>query len=271
MEKDVVAVIGAGMIGGAIVKSLLKSEYGAQVIATRRRTERLKELEELGAIVLKDNRAAAKRSNVVFICVKPNDVRKVLEEIAQEVEGKLVISTAATVPLDFYKRIAPKARFVRTMPNVAVLVQESFTAYCCDEDVTEEDRQKVEEILGCMGVCVEVEEKYMDAITGLSGSAPAFISVIIEGLMYAGLKVGLPRDLALYSAIQSVLGTAKLLMDTHKHPAEIRDMVTTPGGVTIEGIYELEEGGIRTALMRAVEQATKKCEVIRSCWGTNKT
>ncbi len=264
--KDDIAVIGAGVIGGAIVKSLFKSGYKGKIIATRRKVEKLKELEELGTVITRDNRKAAEQSNIVFICVKPNDVENVLKEVSKEIEGKLVVSTASTIPLEFYKNIAPKAKFVRTMPNVAVLVQEAFTAYCCDSDVTSEDKRKVEKILNSMGICQEVEEKYMDAVTALSGSAPAYISVIIESLMYAGLKVGLPRELSLYSSAQTVLGTGKLILETREHLAKIKDMVTTPGGITIEGIYELEGSEIRTALMRAVERATEKSSKIRLAW-----
>ncbi len=269
--RDGIAVIGAGVIGGAIVKSLLKSRYDGRITATRRETERLEELEKLGAVITRDNKKAAKESDVVFICVKPNDVEKVLKEIKEEIEGKLVISTAATIPLQFYRKIAPKTRFVRTMPNVAVLVQESFTAYCCSDDVTPRDKKKVNETLNVMGICEEVEEKYMDAITALSGSGPGYISIIIEALMYAGLKVGLPRDLSLHSSAQTVLGTGKLVLETREHVAKIKDMVTTPGGTTIEAIYELEGSQIRPALMRAVEEATKKCERIRETWGITQT
>ena len=267
--QDGIAIIGAGVIGGAIVKSLLKSRYDGKITATRREIEKLKELEKLGATIARDNKKAAEGSKIIFICVKPNDVGKVLKEISKEIEGKLVISTAATIPLGFYKKLAPEARFVRTMPNVAVLVQESFTAYCCDDDVTSEDKGKVKEILDVMGICEEVEERYMDAVTALSGSGPGYISIIIEALMYAGLKVGLPRDLSFYSSAQSVLGTGKLILETREHAAKIRDMVTTPGGTTIEAIYELESSQIRPALMRAVEEATKKCQKIRENWGIN--
>jgi len=258
-----IAVIGAGMIGGAIVKSLLKKGYEGEVIATRRDLGKLKDLEALGAKITTNNREAASKADIIFLCVKPGDIEKVIKEISNEIKGKLVISTAATIPLKFYKKIAPHAKFVRTMPNIAALVQESFTAYCCDEDVTESDKKKVEKLLSLMGVSMEVEEKYMDAITALSGSGPAYISIIIEALMYAGLRVGLPRNLALYSASQTVLGTGKLILETQEHPAKIKDMVTTPGGTTIEAIYELEGSQIRQALMRAVKEATEKCQRIR--------
>jgi pyrroline-5-carboxylate reductase len=266
---DNIAVIGAGVIGGAIVKSLLKSGYKGKITATRRTTEKLKELESLGASITSDNKKAAREANIIFVCVKPVDVANVLKEIREEIRGKLVISTAATVPLKFYKKIVPEARFVRTMPNIAILVQESFTAYACDEDVKPEDKEKVKKIFNVMGICEEVEEKYMDAITALSGSGPGYISIIIEGLMYAGLKVGLPRDLALYSSAQTVLGTGKLVLKTREHAAKIKDMVTTPGGTTIEAIYELEGSQIRPALMRAVEKATEKCQKIRENFGMN--
>lgn len=268
--KDDIAIIGAGVIGSAIAKSLLKSGYEGKITATRRKVKKLKELEALGAKITRDNKKAVKESDIILICVKPYNVENVLNEIREEIEGKLVISTAAIIPLKFYKKMVPKANFVRTMPNVAVLVQESFTAYCCDGDVSREQKKKCEEILKLLGVCEEVKEKHMDAVTALSGSAPGYISIIIEALMYAGLKVGLPRELSLYSSAQAVLGTGKLILQTKEHISSIKDMVTTPGGTTIEAIYQLEGSQIRQALMKAVEEATKKSEKIRESWKANK-
>ena len=266
MMKDSIAVIGAGVIGGAIVNSLLKSGYDGKITAAEIQLEKVRELEKLGIAVTSDNRKAVKESDVVFLCVKPNVLKTVLKEIRKEVEGKLVVSTAAAVTVGFCKRVVPKARFVRIMPNVAILVQESFTAYCCDDDVTKEDREKLKEVLDVMGRSMEIEEHYMDAVTAVSGSGPGYLSIIVEALTYAGLKVGLPRDLALTCAAQAVLGTAKLVMETGQSAAQIRDSVTTPGGTTIEAIYEVEGSGIRQALMRAVEAATKKSEKIRKQW-----
>jgi len=264
--RDSIAVIGAGVIGGAIVKSLLKSGYDGEITAADMQLEKLGDLENLGITVTSDNKKAARTSEVVFVCVKPNVVKTVLKQISTEVEGKLVISTAAAVTVGFCKRVVPKARFVRIMPNVAILVQESFTAYCCDDDVTQEDKEKVKEVLGVMGIHMEVEERHMDAVTAISGSGPGYLSVILEALTYAGLKVGLPRDLALVSAAQAVLGTAKLVLESGQTAAQIRDMVTTPGGTTIEAIYEIEGSQVRQALIRAVEAATKKSEKIRKQW-----
>jgi pyrroline-5-carboxylate reductase len=264
--RDRIAVIGAGVIGGAIVNSLLKSGYDGEIVAADMQLEKLSVLEKLGITVTSDNKKAARTAEIVFLCVKPNIVKTVLKEISKEVEGKLVISSAAAVTVGFCKRVVPKARFVRIMPNLAILVQESFIAYCCDDDVTKEDREKVKEFLGGMGVHMEVEERHMDAVTAVSGSGPGYLSVIVEALTYAGLKVGLPRDLALVSAAQAVLGTAKLVLESGQTASQIRDMVTTPGGTTIEAIYELEGSQVRQALIRAVEAATRKSETIRKQW-----
>ena len=261
-----VAVIGAGVIGGAIVRRLQESEEVGKVIATRRSLDALKELKDLGAQVTTDNRLAAGKAEVVFLCIKPGDTEAVLKEIADKVNGKLVISTVAIIPLAFYSDTAPGARYVRSMPNIAALAGESFTAYTCDQSVTLEDRGTVKTLLGTMGQVREVEEKYMDAITGLMGSGPAFVSIVIDALMFAGLKVGLPRDLSLYGAAQSVLGTARLILDGTMKPTEIAEMVTTPGGTTIDGIYEIEDGKLRTALMNAVEAATRKSADMRFRW-----
>jgi len=267
--NEKIAVIGAGMIGGAIVQSLLKSGYAGKITAVDIQTEILKDQEKLGVAVSTDNQKAAAAADIVFICVKPTTVKTVLKQINNSVKGKLVISTAATVPLKYLKKFVPEAKMVRIMPNVAALVQASYTAYCCGENVTKKDKETVQSLLNRMGVCEEVDEKYMDAITALTGSGPGYISIIIEALMYAGLRVGLPRNVALYGAAQTVLGTGKLVLDLQEHPAKVKDMVTTPGGTTIEAIYELEGSSIRQSLMRAVVEAAKKSQIIREAIGVN--
>jgi pyrroline-5-carboxylate reductase len=260
---DTIAVIGTGMMGGAIVKSLLKGKYPGKIIAADFMGDKLAQLAALGAETTSDNHKAAADANIVLVSVKPGDLEKVLSEISKDVAGKLLVSTAATVPLSYITRNATGARVVRIMPNVAALVQASYTAFCCDINVTEEDKQKIKTILNMMGTCEEMDEKYMDAITGLSGSGPGYLSIIAEALIYAGLKVGLPRNIAEKAAAQNMLGTAKLILELPEHPARIRDMVTTPGGTTIEAIYTLEGSQVRQALMNAVEQATLKSAAIR--------
>ena len=268
-----ISVIGAGVIGTAIVNNLLKEMSGIKIIATRRNVDELKELEKIGVLVTKDNKKAASEADVIMVCVKPINVKEVLEEVKKEIEGKLVVSVAAAVPLHFLKEITPKTRFVRAMPNIAILVNEAFIAYCSGPDVTSEDKKMLDEIFSNMGKYVEVPEKYMNSITGLSGSGPAYLLVIIEALINAGMKVGLPKDLAFLSSTQTVVGTGKLLLKSKKGLSELKDMVVTPGGTTIEGIYELESGGIRTTIMRSVKAATKKSEKITKdiISGSNKT
>ncbi|MCD6559818.1 MAG: pyrroline-5-carboxylate reductase [Palaeococcus sp.] len=253
-----IAVIGAGTIGSAVAKAL--AEEGYNVVATRRKIEQVKWLEEYGVEILKDNKVAAEKADVVILTVKPNKVRKVLEEIKPAVEGKILISFAAGLSLNFLKSLV-NARIVRAMPNIAVLVKESFTAYTAD-GLSKREIELVEKIFSAFGKCMRVEEEYMDAITGLSGSGPAYASVFLESLIYGGLKVGLPRDIALLASAQTLLGTAKLLLETNLHPAQIRDMVITPGGTTIDGIFELEDSRVRTAIMKAVDAATEKSKIL---------
>jgi pyrroline-5-carboxylate reductase len=261
--NDKVAVIGAGMMGSAIIKSLLKGNYGGKITAVDIVPEKLKDLEKLGIRVSTDNRKSADDADIVFIIVKPGDVEKVLKEISKELKGKLLVSVAATVPLKFLRKNAPEARIVRIMPNLGVLVQAAYTAYCCEDNVTVEDKEKVQALLNMMGICDEVDEKYMDALTAVSGSGPGYLSIIVEALMYAGLKVGLPRNIALAAAAQTVMGTGKLILDLREDPAKIKDMTTTPGGTTIEAIYQIEQSQIRSAMIRAIEEATKKSQAIR--------
>jgi pyrroline-5-carboxylate reductase len=261
--NDKIAIIGAGMMGSAIIKSLLKAKYAGTITATDIAPEKLKELNKLGVKVSSDNRKSVADVDIVFIIVKPSDVENVLKEVNEEITGKLLISVAATVPLKFLRKNAPEARIVRIMPNLGALVQAAYTAYCCEDNVTTEDKEKVKTILNMMGICDEVDEKYMDAITAVSGSGPGYLSIIVEALMYAGLKVGLPRDIALAAAAQTVMGTGKLIIDLHEDPTKIKDMTTTPGGTTIEAIYQIEQSQIRSAMIRAVEEATKKSQVIR--------
>jgi len=261
--NDRITIIGAGMMGGAIIKSLVKGGYKGKITAVDIQVEKLKEFEALGVKTTSDNKKAAADADIVFIIVKPGDVEKVLKEISKEIKGKLLVSVAATVPLSFLEKNAADAKIVRIMPNLGALVQAAYTAYVCESNVTAEDKEKVKAILNMMGICEEMDEKYMDAITAVSGSGPGYMSIIVEALTYAGLKVGLPREIALKCAAQTVMGAGKLVIDLPADPAKIRDMTTTPGGTTIEAIYQIEQSQIRPAMIRAIEEATKKSQAIR--------
>jgi len=258
----VVAVIGAGAIGSAVVKGLLKKKAADRVIATRRHVEKLKELEQIGVTVTNDNRKAAAEADVVFVCVKPKDVVKVLGEIKEHVKNKLVVSMAAAVSLEVLKKAAPEAKFVRAMPNIAVLVQHSFIGYCVSEEITDRDKADVEKILGALGRFIEIDEQLMDALTALSGCAPAVLSVILDAMTQAGLETGLPKDLALIASAQSMVGTGKLILEAGKTPSKIREIVTTPGGVTEEELKELRKFPVTHALVSAIKVGETKAKKI---------
>lgn len=254
-------IIGAGQIGSAIAKVLAESGRWS-VIASRRKIHELEDLKKLGIRVTSDNREVASSSDVIVLAVKPYKAVDILREISDLVEGKIVISVAAAVPIRRLKAAAPKAKIIRAMPNIAVMVEASFTAYAKEDDLESRDEAVAVQLLKEMGEAHEVDEELMDAVTALSGSGPAYIATLIEAMAYAGLKVGLPRDFAYLSSAYTVYGTAKLYLESGKHPAEIKEMVLTPAGTTIEGIFYLEESGIRTAVMKAVEAATKRSKEI---------
>jgi len=260
-----ITIIGAGMMGGAIIKSLIKGKIPpSSITAVDVQADKLTEFKALGTKTDTDNSKAAATADIIFIIVKPGDVANILNEISPHIKDKLVISAAATVPLNFLCKNSPaETKTVRIMPNLGAMVQASYTAYCCSKNTTITDKETLTTLLTLMGTCAEVDEKYMDAITGVSGSGPGYMSIIIEALTYAGLKVGLPHSIALNCAAQTVLGTAKLITDLHEEPAHIKDMTTTPGGTTIEAIYQIEQSQIRPAMIRAIEEATKKSQVIR--------
>jgi len=255
-----VAVIGAGAIGGAVAAAL--ADAGYRVGATRRRVEKIRHLEEKGVWVTPNNVEAAEWADLVILAVKPHKAARVASEISEAIRGKLLISLAAAVSTSTLSKAAPGARIVRAMPNLSVSGRESFTAFCRGPGVTDEDVKVVRELFGCLGTCEEVHEELMDAVTGLSGSGPAYAALFIEALMYAGLKVGLPRDVALKSAAQTMLGAAKMVLEQGIHPAQLKEMVVTPGGTTIEGIFYIEEGGVRSSVMKAVEAATERAKTL---------
>ncbi len=258
-----IAIIGAGQVGSTAAQVLAKSGKW-KIIATRRHIDAIRGLEKLGVKLSTDNVGAAREADVIILAVKPNKAVSVLREIADELDGKLVISFVAAITLDVLKSVAPKAEIIRAMPNIALMVKESFTAYSISNNVSEENINLAERILAEFGETARVDESLMDAVTGLSGSGPAYAATFIEALAYAGLKVGLSREIALRSAARTLLGTAKLVLDLNLHPAKVKEMVITPGGTTIEGIYHIEESGIRSSVMRAVDAASKRCKEITS-------
>lgn len=195
---------------------------------------------------------------MLILCVKPGDVPEALRE-AGDLTGKLLISIAAGVPLRRLREWAPGApRLIRVMPNTPALIGKGAAAYAAAEGATTEDMAVTERIFGAVGVVVSVKEELLDAVTGLSGSGPAFVYTVIEALADGGVLMGLPRDVALRLAAQTVLGAAAMVLETGMHPAQLRDQVTSPGGTTIAGIEVLEAAGMRAAIIGAVRAATER-------------
>lgn len=203
---------------------------------------------------------AAHECNVIIIAVKPKDVKKVAEVLRGFVTSKqLIITLVAGVSLEFLSGIlGGETPMIRAMPNVAVLVGEGMIALAKGQNTSDEYMMLAETIFSFTGRVAVVDERQMDAVTALSGSGPAYIYTVIEALSDGGVKVGLERELATTLAAQTTLGAAKMVLESREHPAKLKDMVTTPGGTTVEGLLQLEKGKIRVALMRAVIEAAKK-------------
>jgi pyrroline-5-carboxylate reductase len=255
--------LGSGNMAEALVKGLLRAGTASreELICSEPRTERRDELRaRYGVEVTGDNRAAAAAADIVLLSVKPQSMDDLLEEIAPAIDhSKLIVSIAAGVPISaIARKLGAGVRIVRTMPNTPALVGAGATALARGSHATEADLEQARALFDAVGVTAIVEEHHLDAVTGLSGSGPAFLFLVIEALADGGVKVGLARPVAMALAAQTVLGSAKLVIETKEHPGRLKDMVTSPGGTAIAGVHALEIGGLRAALIAAVEAAAKR-------------
>ncbi|MFO7708601.1 MAG: pyrroline-5-carboxylate reductase [Desulfobacterales bacterium] len=263
MNKKI-CFLGCGNMGEALVSGLVHSgsAQSENIICTDIREERLEELgARYGVRTTGKNAEAVAQSEVVIYAVKPQLMAEVLKETADQLDmSKLVISIAAGVPLRAIESLLQKQlRLIRVMPNIAASVKESATALSAGKHARKEDVDLAMAIFNSVGKTVFLRENYlMDAITGLSGSGPAYLFIIVDALADAGVKMGLSRKDAQHLAAQTVLGAAKMLMETGEHPGQLKDRVTSPGGTAIAGIHTLEKGGLRTTLINAVEAATQR-------------
>lgn len=256
-----VAVIGGGKMGGVIVGGIVSRKLApaGEVTVADKVKECLQGLKEAyGVRVTDDNKKAAKSADVVILAVKPQDMGSVLHELSPAIDSdKLVVSIAAGIPTAFIEgHLREGARVIRVMPNTPAMIGEGATALTRGKNAKDLDLDMACLIFGALGITVVVKEELMDAVTGLSGSGPAYGFVIIEALADAGVRMGLSRDVAMKLSAQTMLGAARLCLQGDKPPAELKDMVTSPGGTTIAGLRALEDGKIRATLMAAVEAAT---------------
>jgi pyrroline-5-carboxylate reductase len=260
-----VAVLGAGKMGGILLQAFLKNNLlgPEQIFATVQHAERAKALSaQFGVEVTTENLAAAQQADVILLGVKPIQVPALIEEIKPALTPKkMVLSFAASVKTKAIEDAAGcELAVIRAMPNTPAMLAAGITALCAGRFVSAEQMAVAQKIFQTVGKTVVVDEKHMDAVTGLSGSGPAFLYIIIEALAEAGVNVGLPRDVATLLAAQTTLGSARMVLETGYHPALLKDAVTTPAGCTVDGILELEEGGLRVTLIKAVKRATQRAK-----------
>lgn len=262
LQKQI-ALIGAGNMAEALIAGMLKAGIASpgQIFATDILPDRLARLQSLHKIRIgRNNREASAWGQVVILSVEPQVLDHVLLEISQSINpNHLMISVAAGYPISrVAARLGQGLRIVRAMPNTPSSVLEGVTALSCGTGVSEEDRQVARAIFASVGKVVEVEERLLDAVTGLSGSGPAYVYLIIEALADGGVKMGLSRPVAELLATQTLLGAARMVIESGEHPAQLKNRVASPGGTTIAGLHKLEEGRLRATLMAAVEAATKR-------------
>lgn len=260
LSDKTIAVIGLGKLGESLARSLIS---GGAVPATALRgtaahEETLKAKADLGMRLTTDNAEAVRGADVVLLCVKPQAISDVLAGLRDELTAEqLVVSTAAGVTTAAMERlIGGGVPVVRTMPNTPCLVGAGMTALCAGAHAGPDELALARELFDAVGRTMILDEKHVDAVTGLSGSGPAFMYVVMEALAEGGLKMGLPRQVATELVAQTMLGAATLALETGEHPAKLKDAVLTPAGCTIDGLLELEDGGLRTALIKAVVRAT---------------
>ena len=258
-----VGFIGAGKMATALARGLAAAGFTSadQIVASDvYPAARQQFAAETKSRAVDTNAEVVAASQIVILAVKPQQMSDVLVELKGKVTAQhLVISIAAGVPLKtLVAGLGEKTRLVRVMPNTPCLVGASASGFAIGGAATKEDAAMVEQLLSAVGVAVSVDEKLLDAVTGLSGSGPAYVYQIIEALSDGGVRVGLPRDVATKLAAQTVLGAAQMVIETGEHPGTLKDAVTSPGGTTIAGLHALERGGLRAALMNAVEAATNR-------------
>ncbi|MBS3787656.1 pyrroline-5-carboxylate reductase [Candidatus Bipolaricaulota bacterium] len=264
-----IGIIGVGTIGGTLVETLIKNGVVSRerIIGSTAHEDSAREVsQKYGINTTTDNKSVVRKAEIVVLAVEPQMIGKVLEEVSGSFgANQLLISVAAGIATEFIQsKIDVEVPVVRSMPNTAITVNEGCTVLIGGDFAGEEELELAKLIFEPVGL-VEVlsEENLMDAITGFSGSGPAYGYLIIESLIEAGVRVGLPRDRATKLAAQSLLGAAKMVLKTDEHPAQLKDMVTTPAGVTVDAIMKLEEGGVRVAFFKAIEEATEKSRKLK--------
>lgn len=274
LQNKKLAVIGVGKLGEALISGLLNKGdlkagdiYGS--VAHESSITRVKS--RMPIEVGLDNREAVRGKDVIIVAVKPQNMDKVIRGIADVLTpNQLIISVAASVTTKFIEdRLSQPIPVVRAMPNTPALINSGMTGLCLGRSATQDHKQMAEAIFRCVGETVFVDEGLMDGVTALSASGPAYLYVIIESLAEAGVKLGIPRDVATLLVSQTMLGSARMVLESKSHPAMLKDHVTTPAGCTIDGLMELEEGKLRVTLIKAVVKAAERARELVNTQNTS--
>ncbi|WP_326552725.1 pyrroline-5-carboxylate reductase [Micromonospora sp. NBC_01813] len=265
-----IAVIGAGKIGELVLSGLLRAGWpAAQLMATTRRRERAEDIAVRYGVSVVDNDTAVERAEVLAVAVKPQDAAALLDQIGPKVPAdKLVISLCAGLPTEFFARRLPVGTpVVRVMTNTPALVDQAMTAISAGRHATAEHLALAEEMFTPLGITIRVPESQQDAVTALSGSGPAYFYLLVEAMIDAGILLGLPRQVAHDLIVQTAIGSAVMLRDSGEHPVKLREAVTSPAGTTISAIRELENHGVRAALLAALEAARDRARELAAQHG----
>jgi pyrroline-5-carboxylate reductase len=264
-----IAILGTGKIGEALLKGLVDSEWRRpeEIAASARRPERVQELRErYGVKATLSNADAIREAALLVVAVKPQDIDELLREIGGLVSPEqTVLSIAAAVPTSLVEeQLAPGVPVVRAMPNTPAVVHEGIAGICAGAHAGEHELELAEDVLAHLGSVVRVAEPYLDAVTAVSGSGPAYFALLAEAMIEAGILLGLSREISTRLVVQTMFGTAKQLRDEGLHPVELREAVTSPGGTTIEAIRELERAGVRAAFLNAIQAAMDRARELAS-------
>ena len=260
-----IAILGGGKIGESLLSGLLSSGWRKpeEIVVTGRRQERIDELaERYGVETTLSNSDAVDGAAFIVIAVKPQDFDVLLGEVGSELSSEqTVLSIAAAMPTaQIEKHLTDSVPVLRAMPNAPATVHEGVAGLCAGAHASDEHLAMAEEVLTHVGRVVQVPEPYMDAVTAVSGSGPAYFALLAEAMIEAGILLGLSREVSTELVVQTMFGTAKLLRDEHMHPVELREMVTSPGGTTIRAIRELERAGVRAAFLNAIQAAMERSQ-----------
>ncbi len=248
--------IGTGNMASALIRSM---KQGNEIISSDKNEEKLKAAEELGIKTVKDNKKVCSSSEIIFLCAKPKDFIELLEEIKEEASSKIIVSIAAGVTIGFIEKILGKnKKIIRVMPNLNCAVGEMAAAYSCNKDVSSQEKKTIKSLLSKAGIAIEIEEEKMDAVTALSGSGPAFAAFILKAFASAGEQQGLSKEASYNLALQTFLGTSRLLKETNEAPEGFIARVASPGGTTIAGLAILENSEIKSIISKTIASAAKR-------------